>query len=266
MMNININYYWINLNEATERRNYMERQFKSRGIKNKRIEAITPKDLPSVLEDKPPFNCGYPDCIKNGCKDCPIEYSVVCSHLKAIKEAYDNGDEFFVICEDDIYFPFEIDIKRLMISIPAEIDIIQMMVISSGHTELFYNNFYKNKNLFIRYSPIIPSAGFYIMRRDGAKKILEKYINKETGKYDLRNCEYLKLADVLIYQSCNTIVSTFPFCYPNINFKSQIHPDHYENHKDACNMIKMKMEEDNLNHPLILGYYPCEDFEKLLTS
>ena len=141
-----------------------------------------------------------------------------------------------------------------------------MMVISSGHTELFYDNFYKNNNLFIKYFPIIPSAGFYVMRRNGAKKILDKYINKETGKYDLRNCEYLKLADVLIYQSCNTIVSTFPFCYPNINFKSQIHPDHYENHKEACNMIKMKMEEDNLNHPLILGYYPCEDFEKLLTS
>ena len=264
--NSDITYYWININNAIERKQFMELQFKNRNINNKRIEAITPIDLSKILEDKPPFFCGYPDCIKNNCIDCPIEYSVICSHLEAIKEGYKSGAEYFIICEDDIYFPFNIDIKRMILALPNELDIIQMMAISAGHTEYFYDNFYKNQNYFINYNPITPSAGFYIIKRKGAELLLNTYINKETNKYDFRNCKFLKLADVLIYQSCNTCVSTFPFCFPNIKFKSQIHEDHYINHKNAYEMIIKKIKEDNLNHPLILNYYPWDDFEKLLIS
>jgi len=264
--NKDIKYYWINLNEAIDRRKFMELQFKNRKINNIRITAKTPNELFNLIEDKPPFFCGYPDCIKNNCNDCPIEYAVLCSHLEAIKEGYLSQDEYFIICEDDIYFPFEIDIKRLILSLQPEIEIIQMMVISEGHTKLFYDNFYKNEILFIRYQPIIPSAAFYIIKREGAKKILDRYINKETNKYDFRNCKYLRLADVLIYQSCNSIVSTFPFSYPNIKFKSQIHPDHYENHKKAYEIIIKIIKDNNLTHPLILNYYPWDDFEKLLIS
>lgn len=256
MENKDIKYFWINLDEAKERRDFMELQFTIRDIKNKRVSAKTPKDLPQILEDKPPFFCGYPDCIKNNCNDCPIEYAVLCSHLEAIKEGFNSNDPYFIVCEDDIYFPFDIDIKRLILSIPEEIGIIQMMAISSGHTEYFYDNFYVKKIPFIRYQPITPSAAFYIIKNEAAKFLLDKYINKETNKYDFKNSKFLKLADVLIYQSCNTIVSTFPFCYPNIKFKSQIHPDHYENHKNAYEMIIKKINEDNLQHPLILKYYP----------
>jgi len=264
--NKDIKYYWINMDNAIERKIFMEEQFKKRNINNIRITARTPNELNEILEDKPPFFCGYQDCIKNNCKDCPIEYSVICSHLDAIKEAYKSGDEYFIICEDDIYFPFDIDIKKMLLILNEKIDIVQMMAISSGHTEFFYDNFYKKNIPFINYNPITPSAAFYVMKRKGAELLLNTYINKETNKYDFRNFKHLKLADVIIYLSCITVVSTFPFCYPNINFKSQIHIDHYENHKNAFIMILKKIKEDNYNHPLILNYYPCEDLEKLLIS
>lgn len=265
-MNNNIKYYWINIDNAIERKNFMEFQFKKRNINNKRISAITPNNLQNYIDDKPPYNCGYPDCKLNNFKDCPIEYSVLCSHLEAIKEGYNSGEEYFIICEDDIYFLFDIDFEKIINNLPKNIEIIQMMVISYNHTNYFYNNFYKNNIHFINYNPITPSAGFYLINRKGAEKILNTYINKNTNKYNFTNCNFLKLADVLIYQTCNTCVSTFPLCIPNINFKSQIHPHHYEDHKKAFEIIDKITKENYSNNPLILNYYPCEDFEKLFKS
>ena len=264
---MNLTYYWINIEKTIDRKQFMEKQFKLRNINNIRINAISPDLLNNVLDDKPPYFCGYPECKDNNCVDCPIEYSVLCSHLEAIKEGYKSGDEYFIVCEDDIYFPFEIDFKKMIEYFNStEIEIIQMMVISANHTDIFYKNFYEKNILFINHIPITPSAAFYLISRKGAEKLLNTYINKETGKFNFLNCKYLKLADVLIYQSTNSCVSTFPLCVPNIKFKSQIHPHHYEAHKNAYEKIMDIINNTNKKNPFITKYYPWEDFEKLFKS
>ena len=111
----------------------------------------------------------------------------------------------------------------------------------------FYNNYYKSGNLFIKYNPITPSAGYYICTREGAKKLLDLYLDEKTGKFNLKNCNCLKLADVLLFQSVTTAVSTMPFAIPNINFKSQIHTHHYEAHKKAHYKIKEVIKDEYLN-------------------
>ena len=260
----NPKFYWINVDNAIDRRNFMENQFKERNIENKRVSAITPEKLPEILEDKPPYFCGYIECRQNGAKDCPIEYSVLCSHLKAIKEGYEDGNDFFVICEDDIYFTYKLDFTKIIKNIPLGFDIFQMMVISSGHTDFFYNNFYLNDIKMIKYTPITPSAGFYLISRKGAKQILDKYLNYENNKFNFNNCDFLKLADVLIYQSANSCVSTFPFSIPNINFKSQIHEQHFEAHKLAYDKIKEIYDNHLENkHDFVIDIYPIEDLSKL---
>lgn len=265
---LNLEYYWINLDTATNRREFMEKQFKHRNIINHRISAYTPNDLNKILEDKPPFNCGYPDCIKNNCRDCPIEYSVLCSHLKAIQEGYNSEKEYFIICEDDIGFPFEIDFEKIIMTIPNTIDIIQMMVITEGHTDYFYKNFYKNNHYFIRYNPITPSAAFYLISRKGAKLLLDMYIDKNTGKFNFMNTKFLRLSDVLIFQSVNTIVSTMPLVIPNLNFQSQIHPEHYDlMFKPAYSKIIEVIRDDNGRNPFIKKLiYPLDEVEKLFKS
>lgn len=248
-----IDFYWINLENAIERREFMEEQFKRLNINNFRINAYTPNDFNEILLDKPPYFCGYKECFERKCVDCPIEFAVLCSHLKAIQTAYNSGKKYFVICEDDIQFPFLINFYKLIPIISKNIDIIQMMVISAGHTEHFYNNFYKHNNLFIKYNPITPSAGFYLCNRDGAKKLLDLYIDKSTGKFNFSNSNFLKLADVLLFQSVNTIVSTMPLAIPNISFKSQIHTHHYLAHKQAFEKITEVINDDNGRNPLILA-------------
>lgn len=261
-----LKYYWINIDNAIERSNFMKLQFKIHNIENERIPAITPETLATVLEDKPPYFCGYPECLDNKCADCIIEYSTLCSHFQAIKAGYNSGADYFIICEDDIYFPFKLNFDLMIKNLPQNFDIIQMMVISAGHTEFFNDKYYANNILFLNYNPITPSAGFYLITHKGAEKLLNLYTNKITNKYDFNNCNFLKLADVLIFQSATTYVSTLPFCFPNINFKSQIHQHHYENHKLAYDMIRTKIKEDKMKHPFIIDYYPFEDFEKLFKS
>lgn len=265
---MDLEYYWINLDSAINRKNFMEKQFKNLGIKNHRISAYTPNDLNQILIDKSPYNCGYPDCSKNGYKNCPIEYAVLCSHLKAIKAGYDSGKDYFIICEDDIGFPFTIDFEKMIKGVPDDIEIIQMMVITEGHTNYFYDNFYKKNIYFIRYNPITPSAAFYLISRNGAKKILDIHYHKNLNKYYFENSRFLKLADVLIFQTANTIVSTMPFVIPNINFDSQIHQENYDTIiKPAYFKIIEVIKNDNGSNPFIKSInYPLDDVENLFKS
>jgi GR25 family glycosyltransferase involved in LPS biosynthesis len=249
-INNNIKYYWINLDKATERREFMEEQFNSFNIINERISAKTPNDLKDILDDEPPFFCGYKECLSNKCKNCPIEYATICSHLEAIKKGYMSGSDYFIICEDDVILKFNINFNVIISNFSKDFDILQMMIISKGHLEYFYNNFFLKNIFFVNYTPIIPSAAFYLISHKGAEKILEKFINKNNNKWNLSEFNGLKVADVLIYQSVKTFVSTFPLCSFNINFKSQIHDFHFQDHNDAFEMINEIHKNYNIN-PLI---------------
>jgi GR25 family glycosyltransferase involved in LPS biosynthesis len=249
--NFNIKYYWINLDNAIERKKYMEEQFTQYNMDNERISAKTPNDLNDILQDKPPYFCGYKECFENKCKNCPIEFATICSHLEAIKKGFLSGAEYFIVCEDDVTFKFIIDFEKIIKSTP-DFEILQMMIISKDHLEYFYNEgFIKNSN-FINYTPIIPSAAFYLISNKGAKKIIEKFTNNLTNKWDFKDFNNLKLADVLIYESAKTIVSTFPLCSFNINFKSQIHSHHFKIHNEAYEAITKIHKNYKLN-PFIIN-------------
>jgi len=228
----------------------MESQFNSYNLINERISAKTPNDLKDILDDEPPFFCGYKECLDNKCKNCPIEYATICSHLEAIKKGFMSGCDYFIICEDDIIFNIDFDV--IISNFPKDFEILQMMVISKGHLEYFYNNCFLKNIFFVNYVPIIPSAAFYLISHKGAEKILDKFLNKNTNKWNLTEFNGLKVADVLIYQSANTCVSTFPLCSFNINFKSQIHDFHFQAHNDAFEMINEIHKNYKLN-PLIIN-------------
>ncbi len=246
-----IKYYWINLDKAIDRRNFMENQFNTYNINNERISAKTPNDLNEILEDEPPFFCGYKECLENKCKNCPTEFATICSHLEAIKKGFISGDEYFIVCEDDVIFKFNIDFDKIINNFPKDFEIFQMMIISKSHLDFFYQSCFLNNNFFVKYSPITPSAAFYLISHKGAEKILETFTNKDTNKWDLREFSGLKVADVLIYQTVNTCVSTFPLCSFNINFKSQIHDFHFQAHNEAYEAINEIQKNYKLN-PLII--------------
>ena len=88
--------YWLNLDADVERREYMEDQFEYWQVKNHtRISGYDGRedDVSCHLKGR------IPDQVSQGELGCCM------SHLKAIKEFYENSDdEYCIIAEDDISF------------------------------------------------------------------------------------------------------------------------------------------------------------------
>ncbi len=226
-------HYWINLDKSTERKLFMENQFKEKNIDNVRVSAITPDDFDTVLANKRPLTCKHP-----GCVNCEYEFACISSHIKAMKEAITNtNDEWFVVMEDDMLLPYDIDYDTLIKDAPPDFEILQLCISYGNTVEFLYNNLLLNNKLhFIKWQYLLPCAGMYIVSRKGAEKLVNKfYVN---GKYDFSSCEFQIVADVALYSTANTYTATFPCSYPNIEMGSEIHPHHLDAHQSAIIVIK----------------------------
>ena len=222
----------INTDNNIKRKQFMENQFNNSKVENIRISAITPLMFDDILEQKRPLSCKHP-----GCTSCEYEYACISSHIKAMKECLKYTDEYFVIMEDDIFIPFDINYKDLLKNVNTDIDIIQMMVLYDK-TVLNLYSFYEISNInYIKWKYLLPSTGMYIISKKGAQKLVDKFINKN-NKYDFSSSEFQIVADVLLYSTVNTICMTLPYCYPYIEMGSEIHPDHLQAHSKAINAIK----------------------------
>ena len=111
-------HYWINTDNSTKRREYMEKQFNEKNIENIRIKAETPETINffSILR--------HPDS-----NETDLEISCLISHIKAIKEGYDSGDDYFCVVEDDM------KIERLNFDI-----VFKYIILTAIHVPLSQEN------------------------------------------------------------------------------------------------------------------------------
>jgi GR25 family glycosyltransferase involved in LPS biosynthesis len=208
----------------------MEEQFKKNSLDNQRVSAITPCDFDEVLEDKRPLTCKHPGCVR-----CEYEYACISSHIKAMIEGLkDESNDWFVVMEDDIVIPFDIDYNKmigvLMKEAPSA-QLVQLLILYGPTVKALYNLSITQNMPFIKWQYLLPSTGMYIISREGAEILVGKYF--KNNKYDFTTCEYQVVADVALYSSINSYATTFPFAYPNIDLVSEIHPEHYEAHKQT---------------------------------
>tara|TARA_B110000444_G_scaffold3436_1_gene3200 strand:- start:359 stop:1096 length:738 start_codon:yes stop_codon:yes gene_type:complete len=239
-------HIWINIDKNEKRQAFMCKQFNENNIENIRVSAITPLMFDKVLHNNHtrPLTCKYPGCIT-----CDYEFACLCSHIKAMQECLKYEDEYFVIMEDDISLPFLIDYNKLINSTEKKFDILQLLILYNNTIESL-NNVFKEKNiLFIKWQYLLPSTGMYIISRKSAEKLVTMYFNE--NKYDFSKFDGQIVADVLLYKSVNTICSTIPYCYPNIDMGSEIHPNHLIAHKKAVDSIKKVINEHN-KYPFVL--------------
>tara|TARA_B110000483_G_scaffold214308_1_gene264085 strand:+ start:360 stop:1097 length:738 start_codon:yes stop_codon:yes gene_type:complete len=238
-------HIWINIDTSEKRRKFMTKQFQDSNIDNIRISAITPSIFKDVLHTnhKRPLTCKYP-----GCTTCDYEFACLCSHIKAINECLKYNDEYFVIMEDDITLPFIIDYTNLINSTNTNFDILQLLILYNNTIDTLSTLYKEKKQLFIKWQYLMPSCGMYIISRKCAEKIVKLYINE--NKYDFSKFSGQIVSDVLLYASVNTICSTMPYSYPNIEMGSEIHPDHLPAHQKAIDSIK-KVIKDYENYPYV---------------
>lgn len=256
---MNIKFFWINIDGSDKRKEFMEKQFKKLNIDNIRVSAITPKDFPEVLEDKEPYFCGNHECLATNKKNCKFEFGCVSSHIKAIKEALKSDGDYFVIIEDDIYLPFKINFEKIIKEMPNDAEIIQMMILYANSVNALYERVYSQGIKFFKYQKILPSTGMYMITRKGAEKLVKLYYNENTNKYDFTHFNDMKAADVLLYTSVSTYVTTFPYCHPNVKLISEIHPDHISNELSATKAIREVMKKNKNDDYILENYLDVED-------
>ncbi len=240
------------MDKSISRRVIMENQFEKLKLDNMRIKAIVPDDLEFVLNEELPYKCGNPECIEVNNKNCKYEFCCTCSHIKAIQEALKGDDEYFIIMEDDINISFKLDFDKLIKDLPNDFDIFQMMILYEPTTTLLYNNCFLDDVNYIKYRPIIPSTGMYLMSRKGGEKIVNLYY--KNNKYDFSDYKNVKVADILLYISVNTYTTTFPYCYPIIELESEIHPEHNKVHREAINAIKNIISNNTKKNKYIIEF------------
>lgn len=228
-------HYWINIDRCADRREFMEKQFADYGIENYRISAETPE----TTED-------YRIVRNDRSKESQAEVSCVISHLKAIKRGYDDGDDFFCVMEDDMKI-VNLDFKKILDHIKMtedkdKVSIEALQLYTSGGPSLI-RMFKENTKGFTDYKTYMqkrvasyPCAGYYVMSRKGAIKLLELYVISPTS-YDLSLYEWT-VADNLVYRPIETYLMTYPMAHTEIRYGSTLHMKHLFDHEMSNAIVK----------------------------
>ena len=226
-------HYWINMDKCIDRKEFMDNQFKQKNIDNFRISAETPDTIINY------------NIIRNDesiATTTPEEISCILSHLKAIEQGYDDGDPYFCILEDDLDFA-NIDFSKILCYVEEaqnknneKVEILQLY--TSGHPvviQLYNEHFLKNE-VIIKRAESYPGAVYYLLSREGARKILDKYVLSK-NKYDISYSSWTA-ADNIIYAAVNSFVLTYPVVVTDIAYGSTLHPEHLPNHEYCNNIIR----------------------------
>lgn len=241
---IKIPILYINLDDNSKRRNFIEEQFKKYRITNyQRISGILGKKYNitgDILQDGTRFVNEYP--ISNSELGCTL------SHLIAIRTAYTSGYQQSMIIEDDACFnlmPFwNDDLSNLVEKIPDDWDIIQLYHpnISNKYTRNFQNG-----------------TVAYLINRKGMEKILNLFYNDNTFYLTADKSQSPGVADDLIYRNVNTYCIGTPLIYTynnELDMESQIHTSHTTDHIKISHRI---IEEYICKEYCILVYTTCPE-------
>jgi len=211
---------WINLERATERREYMKGILSKLNIQNTRIDAIDGKKFDTTEYKK------YNLHLTNAEVGCTL------SHVKTnniAKKMFDNPEfksDYIMVCEDDISFEGTIlAMKNLeeIIKEAPEFDILQI------HKMFFHEipNLYSKWSELSKPGDCVIGTSCYIISRKGANHFVNNVATyEEPNKFKLIKTNF-HVADFYTYTNTNTIVYKYNFLN-TLNNDSCIHPDHLD--------------------------------------
>lgn len=220
-INHEIPIYWINLERSTIRKEIFHKQLEKYNITNhKKINGIDGYNI-----DLNKYNV-----IENLTK---FELGATLSHLKAIKEAFDNKEEYVLIMEDDCNFEY-LQYQKYSIK-----DLIQIM--NTNHTDWdllqLITTSRPDHNLKLK------SNDNYIIK--GYRNCTTCYLINKNGINKLVNLNNIySHADYYLYFHINTYYLTKPyFTYYN----HKIIPSTIHNMDKKSNQTNYKLEDENKN-------------------
>ena len=202
--------YWINLDESEERRDALIESMEASGIVNQhRVAAYTGSEASAMLQSKelilhPQIKIYAGNGQKSFLKHPDSLYTYneaacLLSHLKAIKQAHDSGDELVFIAEDDALFSsfFCDEFQDYIAQTPEGWKVLQFST-NSPHVVVQGSLM---SEPFISWQRYHHSTRAYLINRTGMETILSKvHSTSLTGKSVWRIQEFPSVvADEAIY-------------------------------------------------------------------
>jgi GR25 family glycosyltransferase involved in LPS biosynthesis len=217
----NIPYYYINLDERTDRKDHIENIAKKYNIKNiTRIPAISIKSLDDVYLHKNKIDINaYNMLVKQNITKNRLHHydltngSIGCflSHLECYKKIVESNTPYAIIFEDDIEINCDKNIYDKIISeieIPQDADIVLLFALIIE----------KDKDITDKLKKInfFNCLTFYLVTNKGAKKLLDN-LNPIKMQIDgqISRLSYDKIINVYFYDDPD-------FNYKDFNYGSDI--------------------------------------------
>lgn len=231
------NFYMISLDHCYERRKMMYKLYDTdylhcvNGYYGKNIEEYNDIILPE----------NYKKLASVG------EYGCSLSHIKAIKQAFENGDEEAFIIEDDMhnmYYPlWEKSLKEVIKQKPEKAECL----IFYTSNPAIYDMFEKNPKKEYMICKWTWSTGCYYINRKGMNKILKKYLKDDKIDFSNASSRHDVIADAnVLYPNMYTYFYTRP-TFIDCCEESIIHPEQITVHKQNHNYVKNYFEKKHKN-------------------
>jgi len=216
--------YYINLDRSPHRLKHVEKLYGQLFNNLKRISAVDGNQLET------------PNKISKVDSKAMTRYEMACtmSHMKAIKQAYDDGLAEVLIMEDDMFIDFitkwDISLKTIISNAPKDTECIQLHCINGDAI----NKMIQYKTRFCNWHCDNYSTGCYYINRKGMKKLLE-----------LSEDQYDK-ADNFIYNNIKTYTYTRPLFNHQANESTIQSAEELDLvHKMALDAIKTYFNQTN---------------------
>jgi len=174
--------YWINMKEAEERSKTLLIEFTKFNLKNKRIEAIVPSTLDSLVVRHKTYS-KEDIAVKAQC--CTSSHFLA---LKTFIEDEENKDDTALIAEDDLSFEttrfWSNNWKDYISQLPADYEIAKLCVVSLPHKSKNYCDKYYHQPVKVN-GEYVNGSCIYIIKRSAAEKIVNSVYDKDVKKFNL---------------------------------------------------------------------------------
>ncbi|KAL7550701.1 hypothetical protein ACHAWF_013925 [Thalassiosira exigua] len=233
--------YWINLDASKDRNEWMTQMFTS--MKMSDTHRIAAHDIDASMKYWRTGQLILHPYIKliNRTKDSVLwkdhidykyyhqEVACLLSHLEAIKQAYQDGQDLALILEDDAALPnnFQYTLSRYMERAPQGWRVLQLRS----------NNPRVNKQManmldpFISWQPYHWSTVAYVVNRAGMQNLLKKVYSKSKFGRDVWKIDFFPdvVSDAVIYATIGNAYTSAGIGVSSTNFKSTIVSNQWNN-------------------------------------
>ena len=200
----NIPFYYINLNSSIDRNKYMIEKYSNKFKNMQRVKAVDGSKITSI----------------RNCDSSPYELACYESHIKAIKRAYEDNQDYALIAEDDLdlnedyvqkYY------KSLISQLPEDWEILQLICSNKKRMNLL------PLNNITKFTMGHHGTLLYLINKKGMNRV----INSKTIHMDKNKI----VADHTLYKACNTYTTSPSFQEDFINNSTIIRGKVKKQHK-----------------------------------